>query len=179
MFMSLLEKRRSIRRFLDKQVEAQKVRTLLDAALLSPSSRSSRPWEFVVVDDRELLEKLSRTKPHGSAFLVNAPLGIIVCGNPEKSIVWIEDCSIAAILIQLAAESIGLGSCWIQIRDRWHDEAKSAPDYVCEILGIPKHMEVDCIVAAGYPAVSKPAYNREDLTYEKVHVNAYGNLYRG
>src|SRR4030042_1604382 len=109
MVISLIQKRRSIRRFLPKPVDAGKIDLLIEAALRSPSSRGLNPWEFIVVTDKDLLEKLSRSKQHGSAFLQNAPLGIVVCADPEKCDVWIEDASIASIFIHLAAASLGLG----------------------------------------------------------------------
>lgn len=118
MFMSLIQKRRSIRRFLAKQVEPEKMDLLAEAALRSPSSRGLRPWEFIFVTDRSLLEKLSRAKSYGSSHLKNAPLAIVVCADPAKCDVWIEDSSIASTFIQLAAESLGLGNCWIQIREK-------------------------------------------------------------
>ncbi|RLB08257.1 MAG: NAD(P)H-dependent dehydrogenase/reductase, partial [Deltaproteobacteria bacterium] len=143
-----------------------------------PSSRGFNPWEFIVVTDRDLLEKLSRAKEHGSAFLKGAPLGIVVCADPYKSDVWIEDSSIASTFILLAAESLGLGSCWIQIRERMHNEAKSAQEYISEILNIPKEMKVESIIAVGYPDEKKPPHRKEELQYGKVHINLYGKLYK-
>ena len=93
MFLSLAKKRRSIRRYLEKPVEAEKIEMLIEAALRAPSSRGFNPWEFVVVTDGVLLEKLSKSKPHGASFLKDAPLGIVVCADPEKCDVWIEDAS--------------------------------------------------------------------------------------
>ncbi|MBW2367707.1 MAG: nitroreductase family protein, partial [Deltaproteobacteria bacterium] len=112
MFLSLIQNRRSIRRFEEKPVENEKVEQLLEAGLRSPSGKGSNPWEFIVVDDPSLLEKLSRSKPHGAAFLKGAPLAIVVCGDPEKSDVWVENTSIASIMIHLMATDMGLGSCW-------------------------------------------------------------------
>ena len=120
MILPLSQKRRSIRKYQKSPIESDKVQALVEAALLSPSSMAARSWEFVVVDDPDLLDKLSKAKPQGSAFIKNAPLGIVVCADPERSSPWIEDASIACTYIQLTAESLGLGSCWIQIRNRMH-----------------------------------------------------------
>jgi nitroreductase len=177
MVISLIQKRRSIRRFLPKPVDAGKIDLLIEAALRSPSSRGLNPWEFIVVTDKDLLEKLSRSKQHGSAFLQNAPLGIVVCADPEKCDVWIEDASIASIFIHLAAESLGLGSCWIQIRERMHDGKKSAQEYLIETLNIPAKMQVESIIAVGYPAEKQPPHGKEELLYEKVHRDIYGKTY--
>jgi nitroreductase len=177
MVISLIQKRRSIRRFLQKPIEAEKIDQLIEAALRAPSSRDLNPWEFVVVTNRELLEKLSRAKQHGSAFLKNAPLGICVCADPEKCDVWIEDTSIASIFIHLAAASLGLGSCWIQIRERMHDEKKSSQEYVAETLHIPAMLQVESIIAIGYPVEQLPPHKKEELLFEKVHRDIYDMPY--
>lgn len=174
MFLSLVQKRRSIRRYSEKPVEKEKIELLIEAALRSPSSRGFNPWEFIVVTDGDLLEKLSKAKTHGASFLKNAPLGIVVCADPAKCDVWIEDASIASIFLHLAAESLKLGSCWIQIRMRMHDQTKTAQEYVQELLNIPGNLNVEAMIAIGYPAESKPPHHKESLQYEKVHYNEYG-----
>ena len=178
MFMSLIQKRRSIRKFLQKPIEAEKINLLIEAALQPPSSRGFNPWEFVVVTERDLLEKLSNAKTHGSQFLKNAPLGIVVCADPGKCDVWVEDCSIASTFIFLAAESIGLRSCWIQIRERMHNESLPSEAYVMDVLGITPNLKVESIIAIGYPDETKPFHKKEDLQYEKVHNNHYGRYYK-
>ena len=178
MFIPLVEKRRSIRRFLKKQVEPEKIETLIEAALRSPSSMGKNSWEFIVVTDPGLLEQLSRAKPMGSAFLKDAPLAIVVCADPGKSDVWVEDASIASAFILLAAESIGLGGCWIQIRERMHSETQSSGAYIAEILNIPERIRVEAIMAVGYPDEKKAPRNKSELQYEKVYLDAYGKGYR-
>ena len=175
MFLSLIQRRRSIRNYSEKPVEAEKIDALIEAALRAPSSRGFNPWEFVVVTDNGLLEKLSTAKPHGASFLRNAPLGIVVCADPEKCDVWVEDASIASIFIHLAAASVGLGSCWIQIRKRMHDQTTSAQAYIRRLLNIPKNLNVESIVAIGYPAEKKPPHRKEELQYKKVHYGLYGS----
>ncbi|MBN2246338.1 MAG: nitroreductase family protein [Candidatus Aminicenantes bacterium] len=175
MFLSLIKKRRSIRKFRDQPVEEKKIERLVEAALRAPSSMGRNPWEFIVVNDRDCLAKLSQSKPHGSTFLKGAPLGIVVCGDPVKCDVWVEDCAIASIFIHLAAESLGLGSCWIQIRERMHNDKQTAGEYVSQLLNIPEHLEVESIVAVGYPDEQKPGHKKETLLFDHVHRNAYGN----
>ena len=108
--LEILYNRRSTRKFLEKKIEEEKIKKLLTAALLAPSSKGSRPWEFIVVDDPNLLEVLAMSKPHGASLLKHAPLAIIIAGDKTKSDAWIEDCSIASIFVQLEAEALGLGS---------------------------------------------------------------------
>ncbi len=164
-----IQNRRSCREFTADKVEKEKIEQLLKAALWAPTSKDNRPWEFIVVQEKATLEKLSRTKPQGAAFLANAPLGIVVLGDPEKSDVWVEDCSIASILIQMTGESLGLGSTWIQIRKRMFDEQTSASKKVREILNIPSGLEVLSIMALGYKAEERPPYNEDILLWERIH----------
>ncbi|OEH86418.1 hypothetical protein BHU72_13450 [Desulfuribacillus stibiiarsenatis] len=172
--LDVLLKRRSIRKFKETTVEHHLIEQLIKAALLSPSSRNICPWEFVVVTDSELLEELSKSKIHGSAFLKNAPLGIVVLGDEEKSDVWIEDASIASVILHVTAESMGLGSCWIQIRNRQHSESVTSEEYIQELLQIPATKRVQAIIAIGYPDEHKKPHDEQDLQYHKVHENQYG-----
>jgi nitroreductase len=169
MFMNLLERRRSIRKYTDQRVESEKIRILIEAALRSPSGRGINPWEFIIVEDRGILSKLAQAKQSGAAFLKGAPLGIVVCANPEKSDTFVEDASIASIIIQLAAESLGLGSCWIQMRNRYHRDGRPAQEHIAQLLDMPEHCIVQSVIAIGYPAETKAPHPKESLSYEKVH----------
>jgi nitroreductase len=173
MFMDLITNRRSIRRFKTDKLETEKIELLKEAALRAPSSRGSNPWEFIFITDRNLLEKLSGAKPHGSAFLKDAQLGIVVCADPEKSDVWVEDASIAAIFIQLAAAYLELGSCWIQIRERMHGGTQTAEAYIADVLNVPSNLKIESIIAIGYPAERKAPHPKEELQNEKIHLNSY------
>jgi len=174
MFIDLLRKRRSVRQFEKKDVEQEKIDLLVEAMLRSPSSRSLNPWEFVIVKDTQMLEALSRSKPHGASFVKNAPIAFVVLADPEKCDVWVEDCSIATLNIHLAATDLGLGSCWIQIRNREHDGEKGAEEYVKEKLALPDDRRVEAIVAVGYPKEEKDGHARSTLLDDRVHYEAYG-----
>jgi nitroreductase len=171
--IELLRNRRSIRKYTDKDIEPEKIELLKEAVLRSPSSRNFDPWEFIFVDDRGILKKLALCKPHGAKFLEGAALGIVVCADEQKSDVWIEDCSIASILVQLVAQSIGLGSCWIQIRKRMFNDQKTSEDYIKDLLKVPENFKVESIIAIGYPAEKREPVPLENLKYEKLQVNSY------
>jgi nitroreductase len=173
MFYELLKSRRSIRKFQDREVEKEKTDTILKSALLSPSSRARRPWKFIAVSDRELLKTLSGCREHGSQFLAGAPLGIVVIADPEACDVWVEDSSIASIIIQLSAQSLGLSSCWIQVRKRFQSGDLKAEDYIKGVLGIPPKYSVECIIAIGYAGEEKGAYGDSELLYDKIHFNRF------
>jgi len=171
--LDILQRRRSIRKYKEDKVEKEKVDRLIKAALLSPTSKNRRPWEFIFVDDRALLLKLSESKEHGCAFLKEAALGIVVIADPDKCDVWIEDASIASIILHLTAELMDLGSCWIQIRERWHDELTTSEEYIKDVLNIPDKYKVESIIAIGYPDEKKSPHDESELQYNKVHFNGF------
>lgn len=168
MILDLLQSRRSTRQFNSTPITAEQLDRLTEALLRSPSSRGLRPWHFVVVDDPQLLGRLARAKAHGAEFLAGAPLAIAICADPLRSDVWIEDCAIAAIILQLAAESMGLGSCWAQMRLRSDVNGRSAEENVREILQLPEGWSVDCIIGIGHPRRRLIGHPRTSLSDEKI-----------
>lgn len=173
--LELLKQRRSIRKFQQRAVEPEKIEKLSEALLRAPTSRNLQPCQFIVVDDSPLIQGLSRSKAHGTGFLDTAPLAVVIAADPERSDVWIEDSSIAAIILQLAAEELGLKSCWGQLRLRPHNDEQSATDYVRQLLDIPAGFEVPIIVGIGYPDEEKEGHTRESLSFEKVHRNRFSS----
>lgn len=172
-FSDLIKKRRSMRKFTEQELTQDEVVLLLKAALMSPSSKRSNCWQFVVVDDKETLDKLSRCKESGAAFLKDAPLAIVVLADPLASDVWIEDASVASIMIQLQAEDMGLGSCWIQVRERYAATGMSADEYVHGVLDIPLQLQVLSIIAVGHKGMERKPFDESHLQWEKVHINKY------
>ena len=168
MFTEIAKKRRSVKKYTPQQVEQEKIDAIIEAALRAPSGKAARPWEFVVVKDKELLEKLSIAKPAGAEFVKGASVGIVVCADPSKSGLWVEDCAIAAVSMQYAAHSMGLGSRWSHMRGNNHNDSKSSRDYIAELLGLPDNLDVECIIAIGYPGEEMVPYSKEDLDYGKV-----------
>lgn len=166
--LELMRKRRSIRKFKKDRIAQTSIDDLKEAVLRSPSSRGNRPWKFFFVQDVEVITRLSLCKESGSAFLKNASLAVVVCGDETLSDVWIEDCSIAAIILHLAAESLGLGSCWIQVRNRRHNIEATSEDYVRNILDIDYPLRVLAIIAIGLPDEVKAGYPYESLDLGKV-----------
>jgi nitroreductase len=172
--IELLRSRRSIRKFTAEKIAPEAIELVVEAALRAPSSRGINPWAFVLVDDPVLLKQLSEAKQHGAEFLRNAPLAIVVCADNRKSDVWVEDCSIAAIVIQLTALSLGLGSCWAQIRNREYSREKTAERRVQELLGLPEEVKVECIIGLGHPAENKSPVAADKLQREKIRYNHWG-----
>ncbi len=171
--IELLRNRRSIRKFTDKSVEAEKLELLKEAILRAPSSKNINPWEFIFIDSRDIIQKLKQCKPHGTIPLETAPLAVVICADETRNDVWIEDCSIASMLLQLTAQSLGLGSCWIQVRNRSFTPSVSSEDYIQQLLGIPRNFRVLNIVAAGYPQILRKGKPVSELQYEKIKTNRF------
>ena len=171
--LDLLQHRRSIRKFKAQPVEVEKIAQLSEALLRAPTSRNLQPCEFILVDDPEMLKQLSTAKAHGTSFFASAPLAVVVAANPEVSDVWIEDSSIAAIIVQLAAERLGMKSCWAQLRLRQHNNDLSASDFVRQLVGLPEGTEVPVVIAIGYPDEELSGHPRESLLDAKIHHNRF------
>ncbi len=174
MLIDLLRSRRSIRRFTAQPVEQEKLDLLIEAALRSFSSKGNNPWEFIVVTDQKRIQALSTAKTHGATFLKNAPLAIVICADPKKSDVWVEDAAIAAGILHLEATDLGLGSCWVQIRLRDHDSGISAQAYVAKQLALPEGMEVLAIMGIGYPEEGKTPHSASSLLVNQVSYEQFG-----
>lgn len=168
-----LRSRRSVRKFKSIPLEQQTIDLLKEAVLRSPSSRGINPWEFIFVTKPEKLASLSKSKEHGSGFLNHAALAIVICGDENKTDVWIEDCSIASTIALLTAHSIGLGSCWIQIRNRKHNNETTSESYIRNILNIPLHYRVESIIAIGYPDETPLPIDKNILDFNKIHENSF------
>ena len=163
-----------MRKFTEEELSQEQVVALLKAALMSPTSKRSNSWQFVVVDEKDTLKKLSQCKASGAAFLADAALAIVVMGDPLASDVWIEDASVASLMIQLQAEDLGLGSCWVQVRERFAADGTPAGEIVHELLDIPLQLQVVSIIAIGHKGMERKPFNEEHLLWEKVHLNKYG-----
>lgn len=172
-FNTLLLNRRSCRKYLEEPLSGDEVQLILEAALLSPTSKNSHSWEFIAVEDKEMLLKLARCKPQNAAFLAHATLAVVVLGNPLESDVWIEDASIASINMQLQAEALNIGSCWVQVRERSFSETITSSEYISELFGVPMPLEAVSIIAFGRRAKLLKPNNPDQLKWEKIHIGKF------
>ena len=164
----------SVRRYADRPVDDEQVSALLHAAMSAPSGVNRQPWEFIVVDDKELLKSLSVCKPVAAQFIAEAALAVVVCADPLKSDVWIEDASIASIYMQLQAEDLGLGSCWVQVRERMSaGESQTSGEYISQLLDIPQPLQVLSVIAFGHKGMERKPFNEDNLQWEKVHMQKF------
>jgi nitroreductase len=172
-FKDLAQLRRSHRKFTEEEIDAEDVKLILRAALMAPTSKGQRGWQFVVVDDKTDLEKLSDAKEMGGQLIKGASLAVVVLGDPMQNDCWVEDGSIAAISMQYQAEELGLGSCWVQMRGRGLSDGTSADTVIRGILDIPENLNVLCVIAIGHKVEERKPQNEEKLKWENVHVGKY------
>ena len=163
--LSVIKKRRSIRKYTNQAVTDEQIRQLLEAAMAAPSADNIQPWEFVVVRDPALKRGMARTHPW-SDMAADAAVVFVVCGDERVSNHWVEDASAATENLLLAATALGLGAVWVGIYPNTSNEA-----HVRQVLGIPKEMRVLCLVPIGHPAESKPP--RTKYREEKVHYDGW------
>lgn len=158
--------RRSIRRYTSKKVSAKVVEELLNAGMSAPSANNSQPWHFVVIDDRQILDRIPEFHAY-SSMLYFAPLAIAVCGDSKVSAAyWVQDCSAATQNILLAAHASGLGAVWLgvyPIKERVRELQK--------LLNLPEQIVPLSLISLGYPAASKAPENRFDAA--RVHHNKW------
>ena len=153
-FLDLVKKRRTTRKFTEQALTQEEVVDLMKVPLFAPSSRNRQPLQYILVDNKDDLSRLSECKPSGAQPLKHAALAVVVLADSNLSDTWIEDASIASSMILLQAQALNLGACWIQIRLR-------------------DDINVLSIIAIGHKAAELPAYNDEDLKWEKVHVDKF------
>ena len=173
-FSKLIKTRRSMRKFTGEELTQEEVVALMKAALMAPTSKRSNAWQFVVVDDKDLLKQLSLCKEQAAQFIADAALAVVVMADPLASDVWIEDAAIASIYVQLQAEDLGLGSCWVQVRERFTASGIPANDYVHDVLDIPLQLQVLSIIAIGHKGMERKPFDEARLQWEKIHLNKYG-----
>ena len=162
--------RRSVRKYTGEAIPEDKVKLILQAGLASATSKNRKPWEFVVVQEKETLEKLAQCRAGAAKMLENAGCAIVVFVNTDVTPdVWVEDCSIAMSNMHLMADALGLGSCWIQGRCREAENGQSTESFCRELLGVPEQFALEAILSIGVPAERPAGYTVEDLKEEKIH----------
>ena len=153
-FKELIAKRRSVRKFTDREVPREVVDRILAEALSAPSARNTRTTRFLVVDDPALVARMAEMRDYGSAFLKGAPLAVLVLGDTSASDLWRENAAISATVLQLACVDEGLASCWVHVngRPRRKDapDGERAADYLRTFLPVPDGCEPLCAIALGW-----------------------------
>lgn len=164
--MDFILSRRSIRKYTTESIEEEKITSLLRAAMSAPSAHNQQPWLFVVIDDRDILNKIPDFHPY-SSMLLEAPLAILVCadtsGLPSPEF-WPQDCAAATENILIAANSCGIGSVWLGVYP--HEDLM---DGLSLLLDLPGNVQPFALVSLGYAAVEKSPSERFDTA--RIHRN--------
>lgn len=166
--MSIINNRYSTRKFRNKEVEGEKINSILEAAMTAPSSKNKRPWEFIVVDNKELLKELS-SKHKNWGILKNADKAILVCGNlindnRENHVVM--TCSASTQNILLKSIELDLGSVWLGC---FPDQERI--NIVRLIFNLPQYIFPVSLIALGYEE-SKENKTR-NIDKNKIHYNGW------
>ncbi|MCX8030650.1 MAG: nitroreductase family protein [Thermodesulfovibrionales bacterium] len=170
--LDILKKRRSIRNYLKKEVEDDKLMEILKAAMYAPTAKNLRPWEFIVVKDEKTKELFSMATRY-SGFSKNAPVVIVICYDTKKGNRFKEDCAICAQNIYLEAINQGLGTCYIQIAEGTEGSVGEPEAFIKKILDIPDAYRVLCLMPIGYPEKYPEEYecsvvfNKDKIHYER------------
>ncbi|MGD8794353.1 MAG: nitroreductase family protein [Anaerolineae bacterium] len=159
--LEMIFARRSIRRYSGEPVSEADIQSLLEAGMAAPSGSNRKPWHFVAVTDKTVLCALAEAHPYGK-MIANAEVGIAVCGEPDASDWWLQDCSAATENILLAAVALGLGGVWIGCYGRPKREQA-----IRDVLGIPEHIAVMSLLSIGHPGEEKAARTQYDA--DRVH----------
>ncbi len=182
--LEIMRNRRSVRKYTGEHIEDEKIEKVLQAGMLSASAKARRPWEFIVVRDKDTLEKMALARTHGAAMLKGADAAVVVIADTEKIDVWVEDCSAVMSNMHLMADWLGLGSCWIQGRLRMAAEPDAASgqagetteEYLRKLLGFPENYALEAMLSLGMPDSHPEPYDVQKLTAEladKIHRERY------
>ena len=171
--IEIMKNRRSVRKYTQEHIPEEKLEKILQAGLLSASGRARRPWEFIVVRNKETLKSISECRVGAAKMLEGADTAIVVIADPDKTDVWTEDCSIAMANMHLMADSLGVGSCWIQGRLREAPDGRTTEEYLRKLLQFPEEYKLEAILSLGMPSQHPDPYSIEELPMEKVHREKY------
>lgn len=166
--MEAIFSRRSIRKYTSQKVSEKVIEELLKAGMAAPSAGNQQPWQFVVIDDRKILNEIPKYHPY-SEMLKEASVAILVCGDVESEKhkgFWVQDCSAATQNILLAVEALGLGAVWLGVYPREDRETG-----IGKLLGLPEHIVPLSLIPVGYKGEQKPPAERYDAS--RIHHNRW------
>ena len=167
--LEIFANRRSVRKYAQGSLEDEVLDKILKAGLLAPSGHARRPWEFILVRDKRMLERLSACRSSGADMLKQAAAAIVVIADEQKQDVWIEDCSVALGYMHLAASALNLGSCWVQVRLRAAADGRSCEEFLREALGFPPNFKAEAILVLGVLQRSPSPHDLQKLNLSKIH----------
>lgn len=167
--LDIMRSRRSVRRYTDEKLSAEQLKKIVSAALLAPSGHSKYPCEFIVVTNRELLIKMSRCRKAVAKMLEGAAAAVVVIADRDKSDTFVEDSCVAMMNMELLATSLGIGNCWIQVRNRAAEDDTPSENFLRELLNFPENFACQAILSLGMPAKEPKVRELDKLNFDKVH----------
>lgn len=171
--LEIMRTRRSVRKYNAQEISNEDTKKILSAALLAPSGHSKYPCEFIVIKNRETLEKMSHCRVGVAKMLEDAALAVVVIANKEKSDTIIEDCSVAMMNMELEATALGIGNCWIQVRGRDAENDSTSEDYLRGIINFPENFACQAILSLGYAEKMPRQRELDKLNFEKIHYEKF------
>jgi len=163
-----IKARRSIRKYTDAEVTNKQIRIILDCAMAAPTARNQQAFRFIVVDDKNILNEISRNIEHAK-MCKGANKAIVVCSevvNEMQESYWVQDASAATQNILLSATALGIGSVWVAV----HPRAQKI-EYITKLFTLPAQIKPLCLVALGVADEVKPPNERYDA--QKVRYNKW------
>ncbi|MEA2107369.1 MAG: nitroreductase family protein [Bacteroidota bacterium] len=160
--------RRSIRQYTSQEITKEQIYEVLKAGMYAPSARNQQPWHFIIINNRELLNKMSEIHPYAD-MLREAKWAIVVCGDEQLELskgYWVVDCSAATQNILLAAHGLGFGAVWLGIHPR--EERKNA---IKDLFQLPDNIPPLSLISIGYPNEEKEQPER--FKKERIHYNQW------
>lgn len=167
--LDIMRSRRSVRRYTDEKLSAEQLKKIVSAALLAPSGHSKYPCEFIVVTNRELLIKMSRCRKAVAKMLEGAAAAVVVIADRDKSDTFVEDSCVAMMNMELLATSLGIGNCWIQVRNRAAEDDTPSENFLRGLLNFPENFACQAILSLGMPAKEPKVRELDKLNFDKVH----------
>ncbi len=160
--------RRSIRKYSGEPVSREEIQTILRAAMYAPSANNQQPWHFLVIDDDEIKDQITRIHPYAK-MVKEASFAVLICGDESLELskgYWAVDCAAATQNLLLAAHGIGLGAVWCGVHPREERKAEMK-----KLFNLPDHIQPFAVVAIGRPGEQKP--HPERFKEERIHWNAW------
>ena len=166
--VDIFQKRRAVRHYLPKPITKKQIKQILTAGMYAPSGYNKHPLYFVVVRDKKMKQKLSQVNQWGT-YINKAAAVIVICADEKKSLVWLEDASIATGYMWLKCVQLGLAACWIHIHDSPRPDGSKSEVYVRRLLKIPAKFKIVCFLAVGYPLKKPLSHSAAEYLTNKVH----------
>lgn len=167
-FYDVLFGRRSIRKYADRSIPDASLQNILKAAMAAPSAGNQQPWQFIMIRDRAVLDRIPDVHPYAS-MMTEAQAAVLVCGDlslEKHEGYWVQDCSAATQNLLLAVQAEGLGGVWLGVYPR-----RPRMTGLSELVGLPEHVIPFSLISIGYPAEEKGPSMR--FKPERIHTDRW------